>query len=57
MSSLSAQDRQTMCSSCQFTDEEIVAFADKAEQEYATGTGMMSHSDFMREVDIHFSLN
>jgi len=25
-------------------------FADKAEQEYEACTGMMSHSDFMREV-------
>ena len=37
---------------CQFTDEEIIAFADKAEQEYATGKGMMSHSDFMQEVAV-----
>ena len=35
---------------CQFTEQEIVAFADKAEQEYAAGVGMMSHSDFMQEV-------
>ena len=35
---------------CQFTEQEIVAFADKAEQEYVTGVGMMSHSDFMQEV-------
>ncbi len=35
---------------CQFSDREIMAFADKAEQEYATGIGMMSHSDFMQEV-------
>lgn len=35
---------------CQFTEQEIVAFADKAEQEYAAGVGMMSHSDFMLEV-------
>ena len=31
---------------CQFTEQEIVAFADKAEKEYAAGTGMMSHPDF-----------
>ena len=54
MSSLSAQDRQTMCSLCQFTNEEIVSFADKAEHEYATGTGMMSHSDFMWEVAVWY---
>ena len=35
---------------CQFTDQEIMFFADKAEQEYVAGTGMMSHSDFMQEV-------
>jgi hypothetical protein len=35
---------------CQFSEQEIVAFADKAEQEYVTGVGMMSHSDFMQEV-------
>ena len=35
---------------CQFSEQEIVAFADKAEQEYAAGVGMMSHSDFMQEV-------
>ena len=35
---------------CQFSESEIVAFADKAEQEYATGTGMMTHDDFLREV-------
>ena len=35
---------------CQFTEQEIVAFADKAEQEYAAGVGMISHSDFMQEV-------
>lgn len=35
---------------CQFSDEEIVSFADKAENECATGKGMMSHSDFMQEV-------
>jgi len=35
---------------CQFSEQEIVAFADKAEQEYAAGMGMMSHSDFMQEV-------
>ena len=35
---------------CQFTEQEIVAFADKAEQEYKSGVGMMSHSDFMQEV-------
>ena len=35
---------------CRFSDEEIISFADKAEQEYAKGTGMMSHSDFMQEV-------
>ena len=35
---------------CQFTEQEIVAFADKAEKEYAAGVGMMSHSDFMQEV-------
>lgn len=35
---------------CQFSEQEIMAFADKAEHEYATGTGMMSHSDFMQEV-------
>jgi len=35
---------------CQFSEQEIVAFADKAEREYAAGTGMMSHSDFMQEV-------
>ena len=35
---------------CQFSDQEIVAFADKAEQEYAAGKGMMSHADFMQEV-------
>ncbi len=28
----------------------ITAFADKAEQEYQSGVGMMSHSDFMQEV-------
>lgn len=35
---------------CQFTEQDIIAFADKAEQEYATGAGMMSHSNFMQEV-------
>ena len=35
---------------CQFSEQEIVAFADKAEQEYEAGVGMMSHSDFMQEV-------
>ena len=35
---------------CQFTEQEIVALADKAEQEYATGVGMKNHSDFMQEV-------
>ena len=35
---------------CQFTEQEIVAFADKAEQEYAAGVGMMSHSDFVQEI-------
>ena len=35
---------------CQFSEQEIIAFADKAEQEYVTGVGMMSHSDFMQEV-------
>ena len=35
---------------CQFSEQEIEAFADKAEQEYAAGVGMMSHSDFMQEV-------
>ena len=35
---------------CQFAAEEIIAFANKAEQEYAAGMGMMSHSDFMQEV-------
>jgi hypothetical protein len=35
---------------CQFTEQEIVAFADKAEKEYAAGAGMMSHADFMQEV-------
>ena len=39
---------------CQFTNEEIVSFADKAEHEYATGTGMMSHSDFMWEVAVWY---
>ena len=33
-----------------FTEEEIMAFADKAEQEYIAGKGMMSHSDFMQEI-------
>ena len=33
---------------CQFSEQEIVAFADKAEQEYAEGVGMTSHSDFMQ---------
>ena len=35
---------------CQFTEQDIVHFADKAELEYAAGMGMMSHSDFMQEV-------
>ncbi|MBR6116088.1 MAG: hypothetical protein IKP93_01270 [Paludibacteraceae bacterium] len=35
---------------CQFTEQEILAFADKAEQEYEAGVGMMSHSDFIQEV-------
>lgn len=35
---------------CQFSEQEVLAFADKAEYEYAAGTGMMSHSDFMQEV-------
>lgn len=35
---------------CQFSEKEIVALADKAEQEFAAGTGMTSHSDFMQEV-------
>ena len=35
---------------CQFSTEEIIAFANKAEREYAEGLGMMSHSDFMQEV-------
>lgn len=35
---------------CQFTEQEILAFADKAEQEYEAGVGMMSHSNFIREV-------
>lgn len=35
---------------CQFSEQEVLAFADKAEHEYAAGTGMMSHSDFMQEV-------
>ena len=37
-------------SPCQFTQQDIVALADKAEREYADGSGMMSHSDFMQEV-------
>lgn len=39
-----------MITPCQFSEQEIVAFADKAEQEYEAGVGMMSHSDFMQEV-------
>ncbi len=35
---------------CNFTEQEIVAFAEKAEQEYTAGVGMMSHEDFMQEV-------
>ena len=35
---------------CRFSEEEIRSFADKAEQEYAMGKGMMGHSDFMQEV-------
>ena len=35
---------------CQFTEQEILAFADKAEQEYEAGVGMLSHSDFIQEV-------
>ncbi|MBR3408090.1 MAG: hypothetical protein IKG86_04535 [Paludibacteraceae bacterium] len=35
---------------CQFTEQEILAFANKAEQEYEAGVGMMSHSDFIQEV-------
>ena len=35
---------------CQFAEQEIVSFADKAEQEYEAGIGMMSHSAFMQEV-------
>lgn len=35
---------------CQFTEAEICAFADKAEQEYATGTGMTSHADLLNEI-------
>ena len=35
---------------CRFTEEDIVAFADKAERDYIAGKGMMSHSDFMQEV-------
>lgn len=34
---------------CQFTEQEILAFANKAEQEYEAGVGMMSHSDFIQE--------
>ena len=35
---------------CNFTEQEIIGFADKAEQEYAEGVGMMDHSEFMQEV-------
>ena len=35
---------------CQFSTEEIIEFANKAEREYAEGLGMMSHSDFKHEV-------
>ena len=35
---------------CRFSEEEIRSFADKAEQEYVMGKGMMGHSDFMQEV-------
>lgn len=32
---------------CNFTEQEIIGFADKAEQEYAAGTGMMDHSELL----------
>lgn len=35
---------------CGFSEAEISSFAEKAENEYAAGKGMMSHSDFMQEV-------
>ena len=35
---------------CQFTEEEIIALADKAEQEERDGVGMMSHQQFVEEI-------
>ena len=35
---------------CQFSESEVIALADQAEKEYAMGTGMTSHSDFLQEV-------
>ncbi len=47
---LTAMGPMTDGAPCNFTEQEIIGFADKAEQEYAAGAGMMDHSEFMQEV-------
>ncbi len=35
---------------CRFTETEIRSLADKAEHEYATGSGMVCHEDWLNEI-------
>ena len=35
---------------CQFSEAELCSFVDKAEHEYATGSGMMRPEDFLNEI-------